>query len=169
VKVNTLKLPSSLNLKKLGEGGCYRRRKGKLYNNRNMNKKTKIKLLICPKCNGRLKIENVKNKNTMYLIYLKCKCGYQMMGSRVPNNIRNPFYFSRKSFKFLNNLNYKNYLKSNHWKILKRKYLKKCFVCGEKAELHHRTYRNIGKEKARDLISLCRKHHYYTHFIYNQA
>ena len=66
-------------------------------------------------------------------------------------------------------MNYKDYLKTEHWKILKTNYHlsvlpQKCLVCGnEKFELHHRSYVRLGKELLLDLIPLCRNCHYKIH------
>lgn len=62
-------------------------------------------------------------------------------------------------------MKYNNYLKSSHWKRTKdsffseKKYL--CSVCGVRSGLclHHKHYKNIGFEVAKDLTYLCRKCH----------
>ncbi len=65
---------------------------------------------------------------------------------------------------------YNEYLQSEHWKIVKRNFKKlkinkKCFVCGTKISLqvHHRTYKNLYKEKLTDFIFLCNTHHEEVH------
>lgn len=65
---------------------------------------------------------------------------------------------------------YKDYLKSDHWKALKkkakrRKRYKKCLFCGNtKVELHHTTYKWIyTKKELLGIIPLCRKHHQAVH------
>jgi len=120
-------------------------------------------------------MKRTKGINTQWIFKLECPiCGLVISGRGVVKNQLNPFYFSRKSFKYLSGLkklgfnSYKDYLKSDRWKKLKRKYLRECVVCGKRAELHHRTYKRIGKEGKRDLISLCRQHHYFTHFEINK-
>lgn len=56
---------------------------------------------------------------------------------------------------------YKNYLNTNHWKIMRikvrDKYKNKCAECGYKNNLqvHHISYVNIGFEKMNELILLC--------------
>ena len=66
-------------------------------------------------------------------------------------------------------ISYKSYLNSSHWKE-KRKEFKKCYIracviCGtnENIELHHITYKNIGKERLSDLCFLCRDCHESVH------
>lgn len=62
---------------------------------------------------------------------------------------------------FMKNRDYKNYLKTNHWKEKRKKVLKgakfKCQLCSNTNNLHvhHNTYKNIGNEKKEDLIVLC--------------
>lgn len=60
---------------------------------------------------------------------------------------------------------YGRYLQSPQWKERRDKAVKKagakCSLCSSKDRLnvHHRSYRNIGREKAADLIVLCRGCH----------
>ena len=59
---------------------------------------------------------------------------------------------------------YENYLKSEHWREFRKTILKKrkrCQSCGikEKLNIHHKHYRNIGKEKNEDVIVLCQDCH----------
>lgn len=60
---------------------------------------------------------------------------------------------------------YTEYLKSDHWKKTRKKALKRaknrCQLCNKKSKLqvHHRTYKNKGKEKNEDLIVLCNDCH----------
>jgi len=60
---------------------------------------------------------------------------------------------------------YKEYLKSKHWKNKRKEFYKtteaKCSWCGEtkNLNLHHLTYDNIGNEKLEDLICLCASCH----------
>jgi|18_taG_2_1085343.scaffolds.fasta_scaffold02211_6 hypothetical protein len=65
---------------------------------------------------------------------------------------------------------YEYYLKSNHWKQLKKKALKrpnykKCECCkSTNIELHHSTYKFIGTiYEMTSIISLCRDHHQQVH------
>lgn len=62
------------------------------------------------------------------------------------------------------------YLKSDHWKLLKRAKAKevgrKCEVCGSKKrlEFHHDNYRDIYDVTTADLRILCHTHHHEFHF-----
>lgn len=64
---------------------------------------------------------------------------------------------------------YPSYLRSKHWKDVKRRYYSKygyyCKSCNWKRnlQLHHRTYKNIGNERLTDLESLCVKCHRMEH------
>lgn len=64
-----------------------------------------------------------------------------------------------------NQLNYREYLKTEHWKETREKALKragyKCQVCGydKNLQVHHNTYKNIGHEDPTDLVVLCWKCH----------
>ena len=56
---------------------------------------------------------------------------------------------------------YHKYLKSYKWKQKRkqifREYGKRCWKCGRKLKIqvHHKTYRRLGKEKKRDLKPYC--------------
>lgn len=59
---------------------------------------------------------------------------------------------------------YREYLRSDHWKIRKKRYWKKhkriCFCCGKFAILlHHITYSRLGGELNKDLVPLCKNCH----------
>lgn len=63
---------------------------------------------------------------------------------------------------------YGEYLQTDYWRDLRKvtAYLHdyKCDVCGKqtelsKANIHHKTYKNIGNEYTSDLMYLCRKCH----------
>jgi len=64
---------------------------------------------------------------------------------------------------------YAEYLASDHWKGVKRRYRKRgrrmvCEVCGSRRiQLHHHNYSRLGKEKMGDLTPLCRGHHKAVH------
>jgi 5-methylcytosine-specific restriction endonuclease McrA len=68
----------------------------------------------------------------------------------------------------LKHMPYKDYLETEHWKITRKKALKranyKCQLCSSNEELnvHHNTYENRGNEKDEDLIVLC--HHCHSKF-----
>ncbi len=138
---------------------------------------------ICPYClehgHGEqlLKVERTKSPNSQYLYLLRCqrkkptRCPFLVSGKSFKDNALNPRYFSEIStktrdvkLKELGYTSYKDYLFSEHWWSVKKRYKTSCFVCGSKrTHLHHRTYKNFGKERRKDLISLCKKHHWDAH------
>ncbi len=80
----------------------------------------------------------------------------------------------------LNNLgyrSYRDYLKSEHWADLRKRYWKSklvtrneegritCAYCNSTGllNLHHKTYKRLGGEKLHDLILLCSLHHEAAH------
>lgn len=142
---------------------------------RNMTKKQKLRNGFCPKCGGNIKKVSVEHPNTLWLHKMVCDCGHVVMGRGVPNNIKNPFYFSERSYKFrtylLEKLGYRcyaDYLKSIHWKHLVAKYRMPCIVCGKKGQLHHRSYKKLGRETKSDFASLCQDHHFWAHYVHNK-
>lgn len=66
-------------------------------------------------------------------------------------------------------IGYKEYLKSNHWKKLRRRYVKKTSICEmcnknkSNLQLHHKTYVNLGNEDREDLMIPCPKCHAEVH------
>lgn len=69
-----------------------------------------------------------------------------------------------------NNIPYQEYLSTEHWRKVRLKALRragnKCQLCNRsdgQLHVHHRTYERRGKEKASDVIVLCKdcheKHH----------
>lgn len=69
-----------------------------------------------------------------------------------------------KKYKKLGYPSYKEYLKSEHWQNVRRKRLsngRKCEYCGngEFIEVHHKTYKRLGRERYSDLMLLCHNHH----------
>lgn len=67
---------------------------------------------------------------------------------------------------------YAEYLRSDHWAEVRRRYRKvrpwKCDRCdsSEKSlDLHHRTYKRLGRERLDDLVPLCRTCHQDIHGI----
>lgn len=67
---------------------------------------------------------------------------------------------------------YKAYLQTKHWKNLREKiyelYNHECARCRDiipinYANIHHRKYKNIGKEKEQDLILYCNRCHKIIH------
>jgi len=65
---------------------------------------------------------------------------------------------------------YSEYLSTSKWAWYRSKILKrdnhKCTECNssENLNVHHLTYRNLGCEQMKDLITLCRKCHKEAHF-----
>jgi phage terminase large subunit GpA-like protein len=67
--------------------------------------------------------------------------------------------------------NYNEYLRSDHWNKIKRKYRmsrkrpQHCWCCGSKnnLQLHHKTYKRLGKEKLNDLLLICDECHSQLH------
>ncbi len=70
-----------------------------------------------------------------------------------------------------NNISYREYLQSEHWQELKARFRQsklckhRCYVCGgaEHINIHHKSYKRIGRERLNDLIELCQDCHYLTH------
>ena len=68
-----------------------------------------------------------------------------------------------------NKINYKEYLKSEYWLLVKSQVHKrddyKCVKCESEKNLcvHHRTYEFIGSENLDELVTLCKKCHYSFH------
>ena len=67
---------------------------------------------------------------------------------------------------------YQEYLKTNHWKDVKKKALQradyKCQLCNKQnlpLHVHHNNYENLGHEKDSDLIVLCKTCHEKYHNI----
>jgi len=67
---------------------------------------------------------------------------------------------------------YKEYMFSEHWKLKKQEYKNSefykgcCEICKQKnviLDLHHKSYKNIGKEKLEELSQLCKKCHSVVH------
>jgi hypothetical protein len=60
---------------------------------------------------------------------------------------------------------YREYLDSSYWQTVSERYRasdrwQHCAVCGQVPfQLHHRTYKHLGREPLSDLMPLCRSHH----------
>lgn len=73
-------------------------------------------------------------------------------------------------------LTYEQYLASDHWQDVRRRFWASglhnhaCYVCGHrgKLEVHHASYKRIGREKLNDLRLLCRNCHQKVHDIANK-
>jgi len=69
-------------------------------------------------------------------------------------------------------ITYQQYLQSEHWQDVRKRYWKSklynggCYACGAKnkpLQLHHKTYKRIGKERLNDLLLLCADCHKASH------
>jgi hypothetical protein len=84
------------------------------------------------------------------------------------------------TYKYLRNylkrqgISYRQYLATEHWQTLKRRFRKsklvknRCYCCGaddKPLQIHHKTYRQIGKEKVSDLVELCGDCHQEVHVL----
>jgi 5-methylcytosine-specific restriction endonuclease McrA len=66
---------------------------------------------------------------------------------------------------------YAGYIRSEAWQQVRRRFWasrlpKECYCCGRAdgpKDLHHRTYKNLGRENLRDLVPLCRNCHDLVH------
>jgi hypothetical protein len=82
-----------------------------------------------------------------------------------PHLSRRQAKFLRKGLRRLGHRTYSDYLGSPHWQALRLRFArsgrpKRCAVCHDPAyELHHRTYRRLGRERLDDLVALCHRHH----------
>lgn len=100
---------------------------------------------------------------------------------RLPN-IEQVFYMATRFQRFHKKLksfgfnSYNEYLESDHWKELKKRYWaskspKYCIVC-KKIDFvpifHHRTYKNLGNERLMDLVLVCRDCHRIIHDNFNK-
>jgi len=62
-----------------------------------------------------------------------------------------------------------DYIRSFEWKIKREEcFIRddyRCKICGatEKIECHHKTYINLGEEKIKDLVTVCRECHQHIH------
>lgn len=89
-------------------------------------------------------------------------------------------YIKGDVLKSLGFQNYADYLRSDHWRDLKRRYFKSkllkrtplgaacCVLCGDwgskgPLELHHKTYKRLGREWLNDLILVCGDCHELAH------
>jgi len=78
---------------------------------------------------------------------------------------------STKGTRTVSRANYKQYITSNEWAKVKKRYWnsklpKECYVCGVlegKKDLHHRTYKNLGNERLMDLVPVHRECHFDIH------
>lgn len=73
-------------------------------------------------------------------------------------------------------MNYNKYIQSDKWKSVRKRYyssklIKKCYICEsiKNLNLHHKSYKTLGKENLNHLLPLCKKHHYLVHQYLNSA
>jgi len=99
-----------------------------------------------------LKNEDKKDKRTL-----------ERKNKERENLIYNEFvYLSEKEKR---EIEYQEYLNSDHWKNIRLKALdragNRCQLCSSRDNLnvHHNTYRNKGHEDLKDLVVLCRECH----------
>ena len=67
-------------------------------------------------------------------------------------------------------MDYEAYLRTEHWRAVKARMLaskkvRRCYVCRSKHDLnlHHKTYKRLGRERLSDLVWLCRTCHHEAH------
>jgi 5-methylcytosine-specific restriction endonuclease McrA len=75
-------------------------------------------------------------------------------------------------------VDYKTYIKSKEWQAVRQRYFNSKLpqICGGCAapripgfHLHHRTYKNLGKERLMDLVLLCQNCHTLVHKHHEQV
>ena len=71
-------------------------------------------------------------------------------------------------------MEYKEYLKTDHWKQLRAsKYTKprKCGICGgcENLQVHHLNYKDLISVSTSDLRVLCKRCHFLAHDLFNNG
>ena len=82
---------------------------------------------------------------------------------------------TKRQIEKLKKLPYVDYLKTKHWRKLRKQVLKRderrCTICGsyEDLNVHHYTYERLGHEKLDDLVTLCRWCHAEEHLDENYA
>jgi len=87
--------------------------------------------------------------------------------------IKNNQWQRRRNYLALHNITYEDYLKTDHWKDVRKRYWKsklhngKCYACqkGVELQLHHKTYRRMGNEWLNDFCLLCAQCHKDTHKV----
>jgi hypothetical protein len=71
----------------------------------------------------------------------------------------------------LRSTSYAKYLESPHWATTRKRALHRagfqCAGCEAKSflDVHHRSYKNLGRENEADLMVLCRKCHEFIHWL----
>ena len=79
-------------------------------------------------------------------------------------------YRKRNGYLRSRGITYQEYLKSDHWKNIRRRYFrsklyKGCYICGSRTniQIHHKTYKRFGREWLNDLLALCTDCHKEVH------
>lgn len=97
----------------------------------------------------------------------------KLVGAVERRRIKDPLKAPRDLLREMGYESYADYLQSEHWQEVKARYRasetlpQRCAICNAKwVQLHHRTYRRLGKEKNSDLVALCRFHHHDLHLTY---
>lgn len=77
---------------------------------------------------------------------------------------------SRSDLPFLGSTYLTEYLQNDHWKATQKRallraggYCQRCHQRGLPLDVHHLTYRNLGRERESDLLVLCRDCHQKEH------
>lgn len=101
----------------------------------------------------------MRNANEIYGEMQKAKREVRALNKQIRG-------LKKEHLQTVNAMNYQAYLKTKHWNDTRKKALKRakctCQLCGTKdsvLNVHHKTYENKGKEKAKDLIVLCSNCH----------
>lgn len=79
---------------------------------------------------------------------------------------------ARQAYRTVERWGYKSYIQSPEWKARRDRvvavYGGRCYCCSEQTQfldVHHRTYRRLGKERPDDLVPVCRRCHQLIHEI----
>lgn len=86
--------------------------------------------------------------------------------SRLSNRQRK---FVDRNLAVIGYSSYREYMNSPEWAETRNRYrasnrLQSCLVCrAPNVDLHHRTYKRLGRERLHDLVPLCREHHEQLH------
>ena len=118
--------------------------------------------------------ENARKKQDLWLLNFKKQKKIEKRKKRKffkvkNNNLLKKDRISKKNF-YLKR--HRKYINSHIWRLRKQKFFdlfgKKCKRCGseENINLHHNNYSRMGKEKDKDLMSLCQNCHTEFHKIY---
>jgi hypothetical protein len=96
--------------------------------------------------------------------YLRFKDGHILLSGNMEDEYR-------RLLSYLRAMPYKEYLQTEHWRHFKGEFLKSvnnfCQICGStnQIKVHHKTYKNRGRETFNDVMALCKTCHNKTHGI----